>query len=168
MIICIAFFLHFAFAATSSLTNSIHRTQAANEKVNNLACYSCDTMTDGKVCAEMDANNKTLKESVATVKCEPDELVCMVRRFDYTTSTENSTSDHKLWNLIRSCSKKCEPGCIIIGERTKIYSCFSCCDKPLCNTGKGEGPKTVLPNFMLIFLSVFDYVSGIFLCSGAS
>lgn len=143
----------------SSLTDRDHRTQAANEHVNNLACYTCDTMKDGNTCAEVIAGNKTLKSSIQTSKCESEELICMVKRFSYTTSTENSTSEQKLWSLKRTCTDNCEAGCIIIGERTKLYACTSCCRKSLCNTGRGAGdvmtkkPKTLL-NF-ISFLYIF-------------
>lgn len=60
-----------------------------------------------------------------------------VKRFSYTTSTENSTTGLKMWALERNCTKHCEPGCIVIGERTKLYSCTSCCTDPLCNYGSG-------------------------------
>lgn len=143
-------------ASTSTLTNSVHRTQAANERINNLACYSCDTTKDGNTCAEIIADNKTLKSSIKTTKCEPDEFICIVKRFSYTTSTENSTSEQKLWALQRSCASKCEAGCIIIGERTKLYACTSCCERSLCNTGRGGGEMIVPnpPQSLLNFISI--------------
>lgn len=143
------------FSASTSLTSSIHRTQAANEKINNLACYSCDTMKDGNACADMSADNKTSKSFIQTTKCEADELICMVRRFSYTTSTENSTSEQKLWSLKRTCTDRCEAGCIVIGERTKLYACTSCCEKSLCNTGRGYADAIIKPpKIMLNFLSI--------------
>lgn len=42
-----------------------------------------------------------------------------------------------IWAIERNCTNKCEPGCIVIGERTKLYACTACCEKSLCNTGKG-------------------------------
>lgn len=59
------------------------------------------------------------------------------KSFSYTTSTENTTSAPRLFSLERNCTSKCEPGCIIIGERTKLYACTECCESNLCNTGNG-------------------------------
>lgn len=42
-----------------------------------------------------------------------------------------------MWAIERNCTNKCEPGCIVIGERTKLYACTACCEKSYCNTGKG-------------------------------
>ncbi len=43
-----------------------------------------------------------------------------VKRFSY---TENATSPLALWYIERNCSAKCEPGCLILGERTKVNPC---------------------------------------------
>ncbi|XP_021927909.1 uncharacterized protein LOC110833760 [Zootermopsis nevadensis] len=68
-------------------------------------------------------------------KCRDDRRTCMVKRYSYSTSTENSSYPSKhLWSLQRNCINKCEPGCIVIGERTKLYACTACCEKSLCNT----------------------------------
>ena len=40
-----------------------------------------------------------------------------VKRYSY---TENATSPLALWYIERNCSAKCEPGCLILGERTKV------------------------------------------------
>ena len=40
-----------------------------------------------------------------------------VKRFSY---TENATSPLALWYIERNCSAKCDPGCLILGERTKV------------------------------------------------
>ncbi|EDW01706.1 uncharacterized protein LOC6560745 [Drosophila grimshawi] len=124
-----------AVSLSTSLTNSghIHRTAAAIERVNKLWCYACDTMDDGPACVDvLERNDTTLMK-----KCQGEEFICMVKRFSYTTSTENSTSPPKMWSLDRRCAVNCEPGCIIIGERTKLYACTSCCEESFCNTGRG-------------------------------
>ncbi|XP_026480073.1 uncharacterized protein LOC113386508 [Ctenocephalides felis] len=119
-----------------SLTSREHRTQAAVERVNDLWCYQCDSMEDGDKCVDVSANHSsTIK------KCKDDRRVCMVKRVSYTTSTANSTSAPKLWALERNCTKICEPGCIVIGERTKLYACTSCCEKSLCNVGIAAASK---------------------------
>ncbi|XP_030387687.1 uncharacterized protein LOC115634234 isoform X2 [Scaptodrosophila lebanonensis] len=117
----------------TSLTGGIHRTAAAIERVNKLWCYSCDTMDDGQACVDVAVRNDT----ALMKKCQGEEFICMVKRFSYTTSTENSTSSPKMWSLDRRCTANCEPGCIIIGERTKLYACTSCCEESFCNTGRG-------------------------------
>lgn len=134
-----------------SLTSGIHRTQAATERVNDLWCYQCDTMEDGEACSDLLAKNTSTS---LIKKCKADEFVCMVKRFSYTTSTENMTSNPKMWSLDRRCSVNCEPGCIIIGERTKLYACTSCCEKALCNIGRGSG-STILDVSFRHFLFLF-------------
>lgn len=40
---------------------------------------------------------------------------------------------------MRECAETCEPGCIVIGERTKLHSCIMCCDEVnYCNFGSGS------------------------------
>ncbi|XP_071455579.1 uncharacterized protein [Hetaerina americana] len=105
-----------------------HKTHAASGKPNDLGCFVCDTMEDGDKCASVNQSD-TLWRS----KCNDDRRMCMVKRFSYTTSTENSTSEIRMWYLERNCTHRCEPGCIVIGERTKLYACTACCEKPYCN-----------------------------------
>ncbi|XP_043464687.1 uncharacterized protein LOC122500048 isoform X2 [Leptopilina heterotoma] len=131
------------------LMSKEHRTHAATERVNDLLCYQCDTMEDGEKCADLSENNTTLVQ-----KCANDKRICMVKRFSYTRSNENSTSVPMMWALQRNCTNKCEPGCIIIGERTKLYACIACCETSLCNTGKGTATdtKSTEVGFLLAFI----------------
>lgn len=78
-------------------------------------------------------------------------FVLQVKRYSYTTSTENMTSTPKLWGLERNCTSKCEPGCIVIGERTKLYACTSCCEKSLCNSGTGNANELVTKELEFFF-----------------
>lgn len=73
-----------------------------------------------------------------------------VKRFSYTTSTENSTSSPKTWSLERNCTNKCEPGCIVIGERTKLYACTACCETNLCNNGTGTANDLTIKEIDLL------------------
>lgn len=41
----------------------------------------------------------------------------------------------------RKCTSNCESGCIIIGERTKLFACTSCCNTSYCNSGKGDAGR---------------------------
>lgn len=113
----------------------ILKTPQAKEKPNDLWCYNCDTMKEGQACANITAitNHSSLHR-----KCLDDELTCKVQRFSYTYSTENMTSGLKMWSLQRQCSKTCEPSCIVIGERVKLFACTSCCNTSLCNTDNGS------------------------------
>ncbi|CAF4815470.1 unnamed protein product [Pieris macdunnoughi] len=114
------------------LRDSVHVTSAAARPNNELWCYKCHADVPDDKCADLRHNNSALIH-----KCNNDRRVCMVKRFSYTTSTENSTTGLKMWALERNCTKHCEPGCIVIGERTKLYACTSCCTTSLCNYGSG-------------------------------
>jgi len=54
----------------------IHKTAAANERVNKLWCYACDTMDDGQACVDVVIRN----DSTLMKKCEGEEFICMVSR----------------------------------------------------------------------------------------
>lgn len=110
-------------------TNSIHKTKEALETKSDLYCFSCESMSDFESCVNI---NQTRKLNL-TKKCEADQNHCVVKRFSYTMSDKNSTSDKKLWSLSRDCANVCENGCIVIGERVKLYACSSCCENNLCN-----------------------------------
>ncbi|XP_055532389.1 uncharacterized protein LOC129722723 [Wyeomyia smithii] len=134
IIIAIVFMGCLETGLSQYLTNTVHKTPAAAEKVNSLWCFSCNATEDGEACIELVGNHSSF-----TKKCSGDELICMVKQFSYTTHTSNSNvSEPKLWSLERKCTNACEPGCIIIGERTKLYACTSCCAGILCNTGKAR------------------------------
>lgn len=77
------------------------------------------------------------------------------KRFSYTTSTENTTSEPRLFSLERNCTSKCEPGCIIIGERTKLYACTECCEANLCNTGNGARGAVPRPSWARLLPCVY-------------
>ncbi|XP_046750724.1 uncharacterized protein LOC124413924 [Diprion similis] len=127
------FAMLFAISNGQLMSKELHRTHAASERPNDLWCYQCDTMDDGEKCVDLVGNHSSLMQ-----KCKDDKRICTVKRVSYTTSTENSTSIPMMWSLERNCTNKCEAGCIVIGERTKLYACTACCEKSLCNTGKGR------------------------------
>lgn len=128
-------------AASQSLTNTIHKTQAAAERTNDLWCYNCHSMESGDKCVE----NITANYSSFLKKCKDDEFICMVQKFSYTTSTENATSSARMWSLERRCTAACEAGCIVIGERTKLYACTSCCRTSYCNIDRGAAKLSTKP-----------------------
>ncbi|GLV41283.1 ADAM metallopeptidase with thrombospondin type 1 motif B [Carabus blaptoides fortunei] len=110
------------------LMSKEHRTQAASERNKDMWCYHCNTMDSGDKCVDL-SENKTDQH----VKCRDEGKACMVKRISLTTSTGNSTSSPRLWLLERNCSKHCEPGCIMIGERTKLHACITCCEGDFCS-----------------------------------
>jgi hypothetical protein len=74
-----------------------------------------------------------------------------VKRYAYSTTTENSTYPIKrLWSLQRNCTNKCEPGCIVIGERTKLHACTLCCGRSLCNTMNDVSPYHRHSRFLVV------------------
>lgn len=156
LIISEHFFFFKISVESQSLTNTVHKTQAAAEKHNDMWCYTCHTMDSGDMCVE----NITANYSSFMKKCRDEEYTCMVQRFSYTTSTENSTSSPKMWSLERKCTAHCESGCIVIGERTKLYACTSCCKTPFCNSGRSVGQRdrpfhlwTLLAVLMMVTLA---------------
>ena len=118
---------------TTLTTHSLRKTPSAQAKGQELWCYSCDSMEDGDLCTDFTNNNN----SNLFKKCKPDEYFCTVKRISYTITTENATTPPRMWSLQRQCSSSCGKGCIVIGERTKLFACTSCCESSLCNVGQG-------------------------------
>lgn len=128
------FFTEFSFfLASSNKFGSVHKTKEAQETKSDLYCFACDMMVDDVNCVNI---NRTRQLNL-TKKCDLNQSYCVVKRFSYTMSDKNSTSNKKLWSLQRDCTDKCESGCIVIGERVKLYACSSCCVNNLCNISSG-------------------------------
>lgn len=121
-----------------------HKTKEAKETKQDLFCYSCDYMSESDDCVNI---NRTRQLNL-TKKCEIDQSSCVVKRFSYTMSDKNSTSNKKLWSLQRDCTDRCENGCIVIGERVKLYACSTCCQSSFCNVSSDSGKRQ--PIFVLI------------------
>ncbi|CAH1108059.1 unnamed protein product [Psylliodes chrysocephalus] len=127
-----------------SETQTPHKTKQASEKQHDLWCYKCDTMTNGEKCLDLEGNDTTMHH-----KCNKEQKKCQVRRISMSTSTDEVTGKPKLWLLQRNCSESCEPGCIVIGERTKLHSCITCCDEHnYCNAGS-VAAKTAANQFLV-------------------
>ncbi|KAF0767110.1 Uncharacterized protein FWK35_00019722 [Aphis craccivora] len=90
-----------------------------------------------------------LSNVVAVLRCS------QVKRYSYTTSNESTTSGQQLWSLERNCSGKCEDGCIVIGERIKIYACQACCESPLCNVSNGSDRRPTAPSSVVCLVFLF-------------
>lgn len=56
-----------------SLINTVHKTPAAEVKINDLWCYTCETMEDGEACVDFLSNRSSLAK-----QCKADEYICMV------------------------------------------------------------------------------------------
>lgn len=115
-------------------SQSVHKTKEALEVKPELSCFSCDILTDPELCTNISNVSETEKPNL-TRRCNDTEPFCSVKRYSYTMTDKNSTSEKRLWSLTRSCSRTCENGCIIIGERVKLHACSMCCNSSLCNIG---------------------------------
>ncbi|CAB3361570.1 Hypothetical predicted protein [Cloeon dipterum] len=146
---CLLLYLFNLHLASGELLGREHKTYAASERANNLTCYSCSSLEDGEKCANITKNSSSEEVEKFARSCPDDMRICIVKRISYTTSNENSTSTPKMWSLERNCSSKCEPGCIVIGERTKLYACTNCCDTKLCNVGKATACRRPAASLLL-------------------
>ncbi|XP_057668668.1 uncharacterized protein LOC130901360 [Diorhabda carinulata] len=140
-----------------------HRTKGATEKQHDLWCYRCDTMLDGERCLDVEGNNNSYLHH----KCTREQKKCQVRRISMSTSTDEITGEPKLWLLQRNCTESCEPGCIIIGERTKLHSCITCCDEyNYCNAGGGASPNRHISCAVLVTsFAILRIVFGLMRCN---
>ncbi|CRL08722.1 CLUMA_CG021279, isoform A [Clunio marinus] len=152
--VLVAFLMLFIQLASTNKFGSVHKTKEAQETKAELFCFSCDMMTDSENCVNI---NKTRQLNL-TKKCENDQNFCVVKRFSYTMSDKNSTSQKKLWSLQRHCTDTCENGCIVIGERVKLYACSSCCSNNLCNISS-KGRNIRKNKFLIMFILVLPSIS---------
>ncbi|KAL6257569.1 uncharacterized protein LOC105431166 [Pogonomyrmex barbatus] len=153
---CFLLVMMIATNGTGQLMSKEHRTHAASERANDLWCYQCFTMDGDERCINLTGNTGNF--STFKHKCTDDRRICMVKRFSYTTSTENSTSSPQIWSVERNCTNKCEPGCIVIGERTKLYACTACCETNLCNNGTGTANDLTIKEIDLLLALVLQAV----------
>ncbi|KAL1491581.1 hypothetical protein ABEB36_012156 [Hypothenemus hampei] len=120
-VLCIGL-LQFICVIAIRTVETTHKTRWANEK--ELWCHRCDSMADGEHCSNVSENHTQLHH-----KCSKEQKKCLVRRISMSTSTEEITGKPSVWLVQRNCTENCEPGCIVIGERTKLHSCITCCDE---------------------------------------
>uniref|UniRef100_A0A6P7GN84 Uncharacterized protein LOC114340115 isoform X3 n=1 Tax=Diabrotica virgifera virgifera TaxID=50390 RepID=A0A6P7GN84_DIAVI len=142
-----------------SLGETHHKTKGATEKQHDLWCYKCNTMVDGERCLEMDGNNYTSMHH----KCSREQKKCQVQRISMSTSTDEVTGKPTLWLLQRNCIESCEPGCIVIGERTKLHSCITCCDEHnYCNAGNSAPAFAAcrISSFLIIITFILQLAIG--------
>ena len=48
----------------------------------------------------------------------------------------------KFWALDRNCSRSCNTGCMLIGERVRLRVCSQCCRTPNCNVAGGAAASS--------------------------
>ncbi|KAG0710307.1 hypothetical protein GWK47_023084 [Chionoecetes opilio] len=90
-----------------------------------LTCWSCSANTHGQDCYDLDLENKTLAKT-----CSPEEPFCTVNRIWYVVE---AGAEPRNFSVNRTCALACTPSCVVIGDRTKIHSCASCCTTSYCN-----------------------------------
>jgi len=99
-------------------------------------------------------------------QCRSENHVCSVRKFAFSVSNGTGHAPMKTFAVKRNCTAedKCVPGCVVMGERTRIYVCSTCCKKDLCNTGNDAVPLTITHPFYHSLLSLattmFTHVFG--------
>ncbi|KAK3892013.1 hypothetical protein Pcinc_004138 [Petrolisthes cinctipes] len=119
-----------------------------------LGCWICSSQIQGNGC--YNPLNQTSFITNATRNCTLDEVFCTVNRTWYVVEGGDEEID---FSVNRDCARECFPHCIVIGDRTKIYSCMSCCTESFCNTGSSAASRTessptcvLLPYLMLATL----------------
>lgn len=106
--------------------------QGGQQQQGPLSCWSCSDNTTGQ-CYDLDQNNKNLSQT-----CNPEEVFCSVNRIWYVVEGEANETN---FSLNRTCVAGCSPSCVVIGDRTKIHSCTSCCTSSLCNIGNSASAQ---------------------------
>ncbi|XP_045616176.1 uncharacterized protein [Procambarus clarkii] len=102
-----------------------------------LTCWTCSSNSHGSDCYVLNQENITLTTSVSR-NCTPEETFCTVKRVWYVVEAGAEEMD---FGVNRTCAAVCNPSCMVIGDRTKIYSCTSCCSESYCNTGSSASPR---------------------------
>ncbi|XP_066987995.1 sericin-2 isoform X2 [Macrobrachium rosenbergii] len=110
-----------------------------------LVCWSCSSSSHGNPCTNIDPTNST---TVDAKVCDPDEKFCSVRRIWYVVETKKG-EETVVFSVNRNCSAECTPNCMVIGDRTKIHSCTSCCTESHCNTDNSSSSRQT-SNFLLL------------------
>lgn len=85
---------------------------------------------------------------IRTRPCFEDENFCSivsVVRIEFA----NDNLFSRFWAMERNCSKSCNTGCMLIGERVRLRVCSQCCRTPNCNIGSGTASRSIyyVPKF---------------------
>lgn len=107
----------------------------ARQQQGPLTCWSCLAHTHGPDCYDLDDENMTL-----TKMCNPEEVFCTVNRIWYVVE---AGAEARNLSVNRTCAADCSPSCVVIGDRTKIHSCTSCCTTSYCNVGSSASAQPI-------------------------
>lgn len=83
-------------------------------------------------------NNRSLvaNNSIRIRPCLEDENFCSIISVVKLEFVQDNLYS-KFWALERNCSKSCNTGCMLIGERVRLRVCSQCCRSANCNIGSG-------------------------------
>jgi len=125
----------------------------------NLSCYTCTSIEDIR-CKTINETNTHLHNVDSQFRfrlyteCAPGEQYCAVLRLD--SKIEQSAIDYKFWAVERKCVKECVEGCFVLGERTKLSLCTTCCSTNYCNVGNTSSERChILSLFFALSLYLF-------------
>ncbi|CAG2168326.1 unnamed protein product [Oppiella nova] len=130
----------------------------------NLSCYTCSTIDDirCKVINETyyysNYKYSTYNTRLYGSECGPGETYCAVQRLD--AKINLSSVDYKFWAIQRKCVQHCQDGCFVLGERTKLSLCTTCCTTNYCNVGNTGTEPMIINTFNDL---EYNEMSGIFL-----
>lgn len=151
------FWLGYALYTPATLTLALGAIDTNQSVVNTspprLSCHMCESFIDDDECVHLAPNSSTF-----STPCKDNQISCTVKRYTFTI---NATSAPQLWSVSRNCSSECEPGCLIIGERTKLRVCTSCCDQPDCNRGNRASHRHQQSFTEMIIIISFVYAEKI-------
>jgi hypothetical protein len=132
-----------------------------------LSCYTCSSIEDIR-CKTINETNTDSNDYIDSqsnaglygTECSSGEQYCAVLRLD--SKIEQSAIDYKFWAIQRKCAKECVDGCFVLGERTKLSLCTTCCSTNYCNVGNTSSLRSsnhILSLFFaLSLLSISKYV----------
>ncbi|CAG7786779.1 unnamed protein product [Allacma fusca] len=131
-------FLHLCINDCAGESSSVDELGPRSKKTqlpNNLTCFVCHSEKVSE-CQNVTQNNGSLAKT-----CSSNDTYCMVKRISFSTSQNSNASavQPQFVAVKRNCTTKCDPGCVIMGERTRLYVCSTCCQRDLCNDGNGAG-----------------------------
>ncbi|XP_022669098.1 uncharacterized protein LOC111253643 [Varroa destructor] len=100
----------------------------------NISCYKCHSEIDGAACYNASQYNVTFQTCSQSIA---NGGGCAVYRLD----TSDQATGVRTHSIERACANKCEPDCVVVGERHKLHLCTSCCNETFCNTDNSARPR---------------------------
>lgn len=127
-----------AYTEKSEKESKVLTTDATEPDVP-LQCWNCTTTDPNHDCFGLADLNGTdplpLPGAPFKQNCSKEDTFCQVKRNWIITTKKDGVKEEKNFSITRSCTRTCDDFCIVLGDRTKIHSCQSCCTTPNCNTG---------------------------------